>query len=98
MKWSRTSRQNDPINIYYIYGLNSKIMQEKTGKIRIGYWNMRPMYIQAIVCADDIVIIANSEAELERAVIEWASVCREREMEISVRVKYCTSQKEYREN
>jgi hypothetical protein len=58
-------------------------MQEKTGKIRIGYWNLRPTYIQVLMCADDILIIANSEAELQRAVIEWASACTEREIEIN---------------
>jgi len=38
-------------------------MQEKKGKIRTRYWNMRPVYIQTFVCADDVVIGANNKTE-----------------------------------
>jgi hypothetical protein len=37
------------------------------------------------VCADDVVIGANKETELQRAVIEWASACREKVMENTAR-------------
>jgi len=35
------------------------------------------VYIQAVMFADDMVIMAN-EGELQQAMIEWASACRER--------------------
>jgi len=35
-----------------------------------------------IVYADNIVIMANSKAKLQQAVITWASACRERGMGI----------------
>jgi len=40
-------------------------MQRRAGKIRIGYWNMRPVCIQTFVCADDAVIEANNKTELQ---------------------------------
>jgi uncharacterized protein YjaG (DUF416 family) len=44
---------------------------------------MRPVYIQASVCGNDIVIVESDEWELQWAVIEWANDCKERGMEIS---------------
>jgi len=37
----------------------------RTRKIRTGYWNMRPVYIQTFVCADDVVTGANNKTELQ---------------------------------
>jgi hypothetical protein len=52
-----------------------KQCHRRTGKIRTGYWNMRPVFIQALVCFDDVIGTTN-EAEIQLAVIEWASACR----------------------
>jgi uncharacterized protein YjaG (DUF416 family) len=41
------------------------------------------MYIQASVCGNDTVIVESDEWELQWAVIEWASACKERGIEIS---------------
>ena len=51
------------------------------GKIWIGYWNMWPVYIQASVCGNDTV--QWRVWELQWAVMEHASACKERGMEIS---------------
>jgi hypothetical protein len=42
-------------------------------------------YIEIFVCADDVVIGANKKTELQWAVIEWASACREKGMESNAR-------------
>jgi len=57
---------------------------------------MRLVYTQALVYAIDIVIIANYAGKLQWAVIEWASVCGEREMEIEAfKIKSKQITKEY---
>ena len=61
-------------------------------KIKIGYWDIQPMGIQALVHADGIVIMANNNGEWQWAATEWASACRERGMEINARVKKCVLQ------
>lgn len=41
------------------------------------------MYIQALVCASDVVIMTDNKGKLQRAFTEWACASRERGMEIS---------------
>jgi hypothetical protein len=48
------------------------------------YSNMPPVHIQALVYANNIAIMANKKGELQRAVTEWASACRETGMEINI--------------
>jgi hypothetical protein len=45
---------------------------------------MPPVYIQALVYANNLAITAHNKGELQRAVTEWASACRERGMEINI--------------
>jgi hypothetical protein len=37
-----------------------QICKRRTERMRVGYWNMRPVYCQALLYADDIVLIADS--------------------------------------
>ena len=34
-------------------------------------WNMRPVFIQTLIYADDIVLIADAPGKLQQAVVEW---------------------------
>ena len=51
-----------------------KICKRRTLKMKVGNWNMRPIYCQALVYADDILLIAESEHKLQQAVTEWTEI------------------------
>jgi hypothetical protein len=51
-----------------------KICKRRTERTSVGYRNMRPVYCQALLYADDIVLIADSEEKLQGAVIEWTEI------------------------
>ena len=51
-----------------------KICKRRTSKMKVGNWNMRPIYCQALVYADDILLIAESEHKLQQAVTEWTEI------------------------
>jgi hypothetical protein len=53
-----------------------KICTRRTERMRVGYWNMRPVCCQALLYADDTVLIAHSEDKLQGAVIEWTEILR----------------------
>jgi hypothetical protein len=38
-----------------------KIYKRGTERTRVGYWKMRPVYYQALLYADDIVLIIDSK-------------------------------------
>ena len=44
----------------------------------IGNWNLRPVLIQALVCADDVLLISDKKEHIQNAVIEWGSTFQER--------------------
>jgi hypothetical protein len=51
-------------------------------RTREGYWNMRAVYCQALLHADDIVLIADSEEKLQIAVIERTEILRGKVMAV----------------
>jgi hypothetical protein len=53
-----------------------KICKRRTERMRVAYWNMRPVYCQTLLYADDIVLIADSEEKLQGTVIEWTEILR----------------------
>jgi hypothetical protein len=53
-----------------------KVCKSRTERRRVGYWNMRPVYCQALLYTDDIVLTADSEEKLQGAVIEWTEILR----------------------
>jgi hypothetical protein len=53
-----------------------KICKRRTERTRVGYWNMRPVCCQALLYADGIVLIADSEEKLQGTVIEWTEILR----------------------
>ena len=44
----------------------------------MGNYKMRPVYVQSLIYADDIVLIVSNEEELQKAVTEWASAINDR--------------------
>jgi hypothetical protein len=60
-----------------------KTCKRRTERTRVGYWNMRPVYCQALLYADDIVLIADSEQKLQGAVIEWTEILRGKGMAVN---------------
>jgi hypothetical protein len=53
-----------------------KIWKRGTERTRVGCWNMRPVCCQALLYADDIVLVADSEEKLQGAVIERTEILR----------------------
>jgi hypothetical protein len=60
-----------------------KICKRRNERMTMGYWNMRPVYCQALLYADDIVLIADSEEKLRGAVIEWTEILRGKGMAVN---------------
>lgn len=61
----------------------------KTCKMRtdlslVGMWRLRHVYVQALAYADDIILIADSPAKLQKAVMEWSEILRERGMRVNL--------------
>ena len=48
-----------------------KICRLRTGLTKVGNWNMRHIYAQALLFADDILLIADTEGKLQNMVDEW---------------------------
>jgi hypothetical protein len=60
-----------------------KIFKRRTERTRVGYWNMKPVYCQALQYADDVVLITDSEEKLKGAVIEWTEILRGKGMAVN---------------
>jgi hypothetical protein len=60
-----------------------KICKRINERKRVGYWNMRPVYSQALLYTDDIVLIADSEEKLQETVIEWTEILRGKGMAVN---------------
>jgi hypothetical protein len=60
-----------------------KIFKGRTERTRVGYWNMKPVYCQALQYADDIALITDSEEKLKEAVIEWTEILRGKGMAVN---------------
>jgi retron-type reverse transcriptase len=56
-----------------------KHCKRRTPRMKIGNWNLRPVLIQALVYADDVLLIIDKKEYLQNAVIEWGTTFRERE-------------------
>jgi hypothetical protein len=51
--------------------------------MKIGNWNLRPLLIQALVYADDVLLISDKKEHLQNVVIEWESTFQDRRLEIN---------------
>ena len=46
---------------------------------------MRTIQTQVLICADDIVLIADTHEKIQRAVIEWTETLKEKGMKVNVK-------------
>ena len=60
-----------------------KHCKRRTKKYKVGNSKMRPVHLQALVYADDILLISNNTRNLQQAIIEWVSTLEERGMKIN---------------
>ena len=51
----------------------------------VGRWNMKPVYAQALVYADNIVLISDTENKLQTAMTEWTETLSERGMRVNMK-------------
>ena len=73
---------------------NNKLRSKKT---KIGYWNLQPIYVQALTYADDVVLIADSKEKLQEIVTTWVENLKLRNLDINAnksKVLYITKKKE----
>jgi hypothetical protein len=61
-----------------------KHCNRRTPKVKISNWKLRPVYVQTLVYADDVVLIANTERDLQVSVTEWASTFSKRGFEVNI--------------
>lgn len=57
--------------------------KRRTDKSLVGMRNLRPVQCQAMLYADDVVLIADSERKLQKAVLEWTETLKERGMTVN---------------
>ena len=62
-----------------------KICKWRTPRTQIGYWKMRPIQVQTLIYADDIILIAENEEKLQRCMIEWGEELGRKGMEINTK-------------
>jgi hypothetical protein len=79
-------KQGDSLSpLLFTIFMNSilKYCKRNTPKMKVGYRNLRPVYVQALVFADDIVLMEDSERKLQKAVDVWERVLSRRSMEVN---------------
>ena len=60
-----------------------KICKRRTNRTKMGMWNMQPVFIQTLIYAVNIVLIADAPGKLQQAVIEWQEELKRKGMEIN---------------
>jgi hypothetical protein len=50
----------------------------RTPEVQTGNWKLRPVYVETLVYADDVVLVADTERDLQVSVTEWASTFSDR--------------------
>lgn len=55
-----------------------KTCKRRTAKLKVGNWNMRSVYSQVMVYADDIVLIAETQQKLQQAITEWSETLKDK--------------------
>jgi hypothetical protein len=57
---------------------------KRTSRVKTGNWNLRPVLIQAMAYADNVLLLSDKKEHLQNAVIEWGSTFQERGLEINM--------------
>lgn len=87
-KMERGIKQGDSLSpLLFIIVMNEIIKSSKDNSqnTKLGNWNMRPVNIQNLVFADDIVLIAESKRKLQQAVNNWSNAIRRTGMTINTK-------------
>lgn len=62
----------------------TKICKRRTNRTKMGMWKMRPVFIQTLLYADDIALIADTPEKLQQGIMEWYEELRRKGMEINI--------------
>lgn len=62
----------------------TKEVKDKVKKLLIGYWNMEPIYLSQCSFADDLMICAKNEDELQKNLEIWHTALRQRNLKINL--------------
>jgi hypothetical protein len=57
-----------------------KTYKRRTAISRVGYWKMRRIYRKDLICADEVILIADSKNKLQKAVTERDEILRGKAM------------------
>lgn len=62
----------------------TKEVENEVGKVLVGYRNMEPVYLAQCAFADDLMICAKSEKELQRNLEVWNAALKQRNLKINL--------------
>lgn len=63
----------------------AKRCKRKATKTQLGYWNWKPVYLQALLYVEDILLIADSEEKLKNCLTECGEEVTSKEMTLNVK-------------
>lgn len=86
-KMERGIKQGDSLSpllfIIYMDSIN-ELCKNETRNTGLGYLNLNPVMTQDLLYADDIVVIATSEEQLQRKITVWKNKLKDRGMQVNV--------------
>jgi hypothetical protein len=59
-------------------------MQGENKEVQVGYWKLQPVTVSELTYADDIVLIAGNQRNLQYNLNIWNEVLREYNLKINV--------------
>jgi hypothetical protein len=78
-----------------------KHCKRRTPKLKIGNWKVRPVHVETLVYADDVVLVVDTQRDLQVSVTEWTSTFSERGLEVNINkskvMKMCRENEEEEE-
>ena len=80
-------KQGDSLSPLLFIAIMDQVLKQcksKTKKHTVGNWKMQPIYTQALLYADDVVLIADTKEELQNAVTVWADEIKNKGMTLNV--------------
>ena len=80
-------KQGDSLSPLLFIAIMDQVLKQcksKTKKHTVGNWKMQPIYTQALLYADDVVLIADTKEELQNVVTVWADEIKNKGMTLNV--------------
>lgn len=87
-KMERGVKQGDSLSpLLFVIFMDEiiKTCKSRTEKSVVGFWKMKPVYCQALIYADDILLISDTKIKLQKAIIEWTETLKERGMTVNTK-------------